>query len=763
LILTLPIVNLSENKCVFPGTGVHIDLSNSPPSRAFITDVRNNTRQRRASFAFACFGIQKGDSFKRCSEFGVYCKVSAGSKSQIIMEGLWLGMIVGDPKNLGKQYEFVEVKKLDDDIDLPVPKDYVRELRASLNMFINKYDQSKNSRMIWDIARQLNGSTLTYKELNDMIWKAISLIPGLGLEWILIFLESDLERRMDLCSKRFRDLAERSPKPDKEDGDPVARLGQELEPFPELMKYFKRFLEIKVSLNEEAQKTIVDDFDKLKSHHSGGEEYSKFLGHLTFLLALPWASETSPKISIAKVAEILDQDHACLNFVKDNICDYVAPKILNPQGRADILCFVGPPGVGKTSLGASIAKALDKKFVRMSVGGLRDEAEIRGHRVTYVGSTPGRVLRLLKQCGTKNLVFMIDEIDKMEKSSQGDPGSALLEVLDPEQNHSFVDLYAGTGFDLSQILFICTANVEQYIPVALRDRMDIIRFPGYTEWEKIKIAKEFLISKNLNETGLENNMKVSWSDDAILKLINGYTREAGVRNLNRRMKEICRKLAGIYLEKETKEFDITPDSVELLLGPPKYVLQEARPTGIGITIGLAWTPHGGEILRVESRFFPRIREADNLLQTGLQQKVMQEANRAALTNLAKFVDQEEFRKKLQSHLIHLHIPEGAIPKDGPSAGITAFCAIYSLFRGLKVRPLVAMTGEINLEGGVLPVGGIKEKIIAARNAGINEVILPQTNERNLLEVPEDIKNKMKFHLVSSIDEVIGIAFEKNPA
>ena len=515
-------------------------------------------------------------------------------------------------------------------------------------------------------------------------------------------------------------------------------------------------------------RSILEDLERLLSCGRSAHEWSMFKGRLEFTLGLPWKEETEQKGDIDAVAKTLDEDHYGLKYPKGRICDGIAPKILNPEGKSQILCFVGPPGVGKTSLAKSIARALGRKLIIMSVGGIRDEAQIRGHRVTYIGALPGQILKLIRRCGTKDPVFVIDEIDKISHSStsSGDPESAMLEVLDPEQNYAFTDHYLDCAYDLSKVMFIATANMEDGISPSLRDRMDIITLPGYLEDEKTEIAKKYLIPKWMQEVGLlQNKVTANFSDGIIRKLIRGYTREAGVRKLENLIAAISRKITTLYLRSRTEgnpidQFMVDDKMTENFLGPMKFTNNKARPTKIGQAIGLAWTPVGGDILCVQSVMYPRSAGKKTFARTGMQGDVMKEADEVAMTlnkNRLKAMH-PDLLKEWRRDSIHLHIPEGAIPKDGPSAGITVFMALHSLAIKKPIRELVAMTGEIDLGENVLPVGGIREKVVAAANMGIREIFLPKENERNLYDIPDSAKEKLQFHFVTCVQEVIDKAF-----
>jgi ATP-dependent Lon protease len=482
--------------------------------------------------------------------------------------------------------------------------------------------------------------------------------------------------------------------------------------------------------------------------------------YLDWLLAVPWNKKSKEIRDINWSKKVLEEDHYGLEKVKDRILEFLAVRSLLKKPQGTILCFVGPPGVGKTSLGKSIARATGRKFVRLSLGGVRDEAEIRGHRRTYIGALPGQIIQYMKKSGTKNPVFMLDEVDKMSMDFRGDPSAALLEVLDPEQNHMFVDHYLDTEFDLSMVMFIATANVLHTIPRALQDRMEVIQLSGYTENEKLEIAKRFLVRKQIEGNGL-NSKQIQFNDDALLDLIRLYTRESGVRNLEREVANVCRKTAKRIVTAELKSSAITTEEVEKLLGRPKFRMQGISENNqVGLTTGLAWTEVGGEVLQTEATLMDG---RGQLTLTGKLGEVMQESARAAMTfvrsRAADYGIGREFHRKMD---LHIHIPEGAIPKDGPSAGITMATTIVSALTKIPVRRDVAMTGEITLRGKVLPIGGVKEKLLAAHRAGIKLVILPKENEKDLQDLPQDILEVLSVNLVETMDEVLEIALERKP-
>jgi ATP-dependent Lon protease len=514
---------------------------------------------------------------------------------------------------------------------------------------------------------------------------------------------------------------------------------------------------------EDAKKEALRELDRLAKMPPAAAEYTVARTYLEWLIALPWNKQTEDNLDLAKAREILDADHWGLPKVKDRILEYLAVKSMRPAGKDPILCFVGPPGVGKTSLGKSIARALGRKFHRVSLGGMRDEAEIRGHRRTYIGALPGQIIQGLRRAESKNPVFMLDEIDKLGMDFRGDPASALLEVLDPEQNSAFRDHYVDVPFDLSRVLFITTANVLDTVPAPLRDRMEIIELAGYTEEEKVHIAKQHLLPKQAADHGLVLGEHLRWTDTAVRHLARGYTREAGLRNLEREIAAISRKIAKRRVEGALETVEVTPAVVSELLGAPRFVQEELeeRTRVPGVAVGLAWTPAGGDILFIEAT---RMKGAKTLSLTGQLGDVMKESVQTALSWIRSHAGELGVRPDFWEHSdIHVHVPAGAIPKDGPSAGVTMVTALASLLTRRPVKAELAMTGEVTLSGRVLPVGGIKEKVLAARRAGVRTVILPSRNEKNLLEdVPTEARQGMTFHLVESIDQVLPLALEEFP-
>jgi len=508
-------------------------------------------------------------------------------------------------------------------------------------------------------------------------------------------------------------------------------------------------------LPEEARKEAERELERLARMLPGAPEYVVARTYLDWILDLPWQVSTADKLDIKQARQVLDEDHYDIERIKDRILEYLAVRTLKPDAKGPLLCFVGPPGVGKTSLGQSIARALGRKFVRLSLGGVRDEAEIRGHRRTYIGALPGRIIQGLRRAGAKNPVFMLDEVDKLSVGFQGDPAAALLEVLDPEQNHAFVDHYLAVPFDLSRVMFICTANVTDTIPSALLDRLEVLELPGYTEEEKLEIARRYLVPRQLAESGLAP-AQLSLTDAALRCLVREYTREAGVRNLERWIGAVCRKIARQVSEGKTGPFSVDTAQLEDLLEPPRFrteaLLGEDE---VGVATGLAWTPAGGDVLFVEAAIVPG---KGRLTLTGNLGEVMQESAQAALTYARARADQLGIDADFyQRSDVHIHVPAGAIPKDGPSAGITMATALISALTRRPVYKRVAMTGEITLSGRVLPIGGVKEKVLAAQRVGVHTVILPRANRVDLREVPASVRNDIRFMFVEHMDEVLPVA------
>ncbi len=534
-------------------------------------------------------------------------------------------------------------------------------------------------------------------------------------------------------------------------------LGESDDKLAEIAEFQEKIKKCK--LPEVCEKEALKQLTRLEQMHFDSSEASVVRTYLDCIVELPWSKSTKDFLDIKKAKEVLDQNHYGLDKAKDRILEYLSVRKLNPKKKGQIICFVGPPGVGKTSLGRAIAKAMKRKFHRVSLGGIRDEAEIRGHRRTYIGAMPGRILQGLRQCGTKNPVFMLDEIDKLGNDFRGDPSSALLEALDPEQNFEFSDHYLNMPFDLSEVLFVLTANMADTIPSALLDRMELIHIPGYTRQEKVVIAKEHLLPRKLKDNGLIRR-SIQFSHNAIESIVSEYTLEAGLRELERKLDSVCRKIARQIAEGKKGRFTVTCQNMTKYLGPPQYINEmDQEESQVGLATGLAWTEVGGEHLYIEISLFPGKGE---LQLTGQIGEVMQESARAALTyTKAHQEDLNIDKEAFDANDIHIHVPAGAIPKDGPSAGIAIATALVSAFTGKKVNNKVGMTGEISLRGRVLPIGGLKEKALGALRAGIKTVIIPEKNKKDLHDIPKSIKSKLAFICVKDIRQVLDIAIEQD--
>lgn len=534
-------------------------------------------------------------------------------------------------------------------------------------------------------------------------------------------------------------------------------LGEGTELQEEIKGYQEALKKIKVT--EEVKDELDKQIKRLSQMHPESAETAVVRNYLDWMFALPWDKSTIDNLDLRKAKKILDEDHYGLEKVKERIVEYLGVRKLSKQIKGPILCFVGPPGVGKTSLGRSIARALGRKFIRISLGGVRDEAEIRGHRRTYVGALPGRIIQGLRRVGSNNPVFMMDEVDKIGADFRGDPSSALLEVLDPEQNYSFRDHYLGVPFDLSKVMFITTANLLDPIQPAFRDRMEVIHLPGYTEEEKLQIALRHLMPKQVKENAL-NEKLISFTSGSIKKIISQYTREAGVRNLEREMASVCRKVARKVAEGKKKSTKITSQNIERYLGPPKiFKDQLLQQDQVGVTTGVAWTATGGEMLFVEAT---KMKGKGNLSLTGSLGDVMKESAHAALSYARAHAKELGIDSQIfTQNDFHIHIPEGAIPKDGPSAGVTIATSLISVCTNLKVKRDVALTGEITLRGNILPIGGLKEKVLAAQRAGVKKIILPAANKKDLIDIPRKVKKEIEFIFVEEIKEVFDQALVKD--
>jgi ATP-dependent Lon protease len=530
-------------------------------------------------------------------------------------------------------------------------------------------------------------------------------------------------------------------------------LGERSPEQAEVSQLRKRLDEIK--LPDDVRREADRELTRLESTPAAAPDFQVTRTHLELILELPWNETTPDNFDLVGARRVLDEDHYGLKDIKERILEHLAVMKLNPQANAPILCFIGPPGVGKTSLGQSIARALGRKFERLSLGGMHDEAELRGHRRTYVGAMPGRVLQSIRRAGVKNPLLMMDEVDKLGQDFRGDPASALLEILDPAQNSTFRDNYLDLPFDLSKIFFITTANASDTIPRPLWDRMEIIRLSGYSDEEKLQIARRYLLPRRLKEGGLTAE-QLTVPDETILAMIRRYTRESGVRELERTLGALARKVALRIAQGDTRNVNVLPTDLKTFLGAERFFLENARKTlPAGVATGLAWTESGGDVLYIEAVLLPESDRSDRLTLTGQLGSVMQESAKAARTYVVSHFSSLGIEPNAGG--VHIHVPAGAIPKDGPSAGVTMATALASLYSGYPVRNDTAMTGEITLTGMVLPVGGIKEKVLAARRAGLKRVILPKENEKDVAELPEDVRNSMEFEFAERIEDVLGVA------
>jgi ATP-dependent Lon protease len=511
----------------------------------------------------------------------------------------------------------------------------------------------------------------------------------------------------------------------------------------------------KANLPEEAKKEFEREMGRLERLPTGAPDYHVTRSYLEFVLDLPWNEQTEDNLEISHARQVLDEDHFGLKEVKERILEHLSVLKRNPEAKAPILCFVGPPGVGKTSLGQSIARALGRKFERFSLGGLHDEAELRGHRRTYIGAMAGRLLQAMRRAGANNPVLLLDEVDKLGRDFRGDPAAALLEILDPEQNKSFRDNYLDLAFDLSKVLFITTANSLDTIPQPLLDRMEMLRLSGYSTEEKLQIARRYLIPRQLKASGLTEE-ELEFTDEGLNAIISGYTREAGLRRLERAIARVARKVTLRFVESQVENIVVTPDLLGDLLGPEMFLPEEMRKTvPAGVATGLAWTETGGDVLYIETVLLPN---GKGLTLTGQLGEVMQESAKAAQSYIWSHAEDLGIDPEvIKNNGVHIHVPAGAIPKDGPSAGVTMTTAMASLYTGLSARSDTAMTGEVTLAGLVLPIGGVKEKVLAARRSGITRVILPKGNKKDLRELPDHVRQEMQFHFVDRVEEVLSLA------
>jgi ATP-dependent Lon protease len=687
---------------------------------------------------------------------------------KVLVEGKMRGAIKEYLKN--DDYFLIKVREIEDvDDQNDVKKQaLMRSIKESFELYL-KLSKKVHVEMMGTIAAIEDGSKLadvvvTHLNVKLVDKQKIMEIFNVGerLESIYSMMLSEIEilQVEEKIKRRVKKQMEKTQKDyylNEQMRAIQKEMGEKDDFCNEIAEIEKRLKQKKLS--EEATKKVRQEIKKLQMMAPMSAEATVVRNYIDWLIDMPWADKTENKFTLRESENILEEDHYGLKKVKERIIEYLAVQLLAKKNKGPILCLVGPPGVGKTSIAKSVARATNRKFVRISLGGVRDEAEIRGHRRTYIGAMPGKIIQSLKKAGSNNPVFCLDEVDKLSSDFRGDPSSALLEVLDPEQNIAFNDNYLDVDYDLSDVMFITTANVLQTIPAPLQDRMEVIRIAGYTELEKLQITKKFLVAKQMEANGLlpEN---IEFSRRALLRIIQQYTREAGVRNLEREIASVCRKVAKeIVNNGNKKKLIISSKSIPKYLGVPKYRHGEIEgKSEIGLTIGLAWTEVGGELLVIEASI---MEGTGKMVMTGKLGDVMQESVQAALTYIRARAEQfglpNNFYNKID---IHVHVPEGAIPKDGPSAGIAMATSIASALMKKKVRSDMAMTGEITLRGRVLPIGGLKEKILAAHRGNIKMVIIPKDNEKDLVEVPQNVQNALKIVFVDHIDEVLKIAFDE---
>jgi len=767
---TMPLIPL-RGMSVFPHMVIHFDVGREKSINALESAMVND------SYIFLCTQKDAKIEDPTIDEFyhvGTVSKIKQmlklpGGGIRVLVEGINRGEIV----NITKEDEYFEAD-IDEYIYDPDKIVVNKEMQAAMRLVINDFEEylrlnnrvptdilltvtdiTDPGRLVDVISSYINFKTETHQKILETFdfYERLELLHKmLGEEIELLKIEERINQRVKTQISKVQKeyfLKEQLRAIQKELGEDDD-IDKEVEEYKEKIE--------KIKMPEEVKEKALKEVERLERMLDHSAEATVIRNYLDWLLALPWSKETKDKVDIKRARDILNRDHYGLYDVKERILEFIAIRKLTNQTKGPILCLVGPPGVGKTSIAKSIAESLNRKFIRMSLGGVHDEAELRGHRRTYVGAMPGRVISLIRKAGTKNPVFLFDEIDKLSNGFRGDPASALLEILDPEQNKEFTDHYLDVPFDLSKVLFITTANSTSTIPAPLLDRMEVIKLSGYTEEEKLKIAMNYLIPKQIKEHGLSDK-NVNISENAVRKIINEYTREAGVRELERNIANMCRKAAKNILETKKKSIRINKDDIPKYLGKEKYLPDmEVRENQVGVATGLAWTPFGGEILSIEVSC---MKGTGKLQLTGKLGDVMKESAMAGISyiraNSDKLGIDNDFYKEMD---LHVHVPEGAIPKDGPSAGITMATAAISALTEIPVSKDIAMTGEITLRGRVLPVGGIKEKVLAANRIGIKKVILPYENNRDLQDIPDKIKRKMEFILVKNMDEVLEHALVK---
>ncbi len=706
-------------------------------------------------------------------EFGTVCKIKQmlklpGDAIRVLVEGINRGKI--NQIIFDEPYFRAEITKFEEEVVENDPE--IEALKRGCLTAFEKYVAISNKispdvlisvSTITEISRFVDvlASNITLKiDQKQKLIETISVKERLEILYSLLLSEIEiLEVEKQINDKVRRHINKMQKEYYLREQLKVIKeeLGEENDHDDEMAEFYERLKKLK--LNKKITEKVSKEIDRLSRLSPASAESGVIRNYINTILELPWNKQTKDKIDIKRSREILDEDHYGLKTVKERVLEYLAVRELTKSMKGPIICLVGPPGVGKTSIAKSIARSLDRKFIRMSLGGVRDEAEIRGHRRTYIGAIPGRIISNIKESGSKNPVFLFDEIDKLSSDFRGDPASALLEVLDPEQNKEFTDHFLEVPFDLSKVMFITTANSLSTIPRPLLDRMEVIQVSGYTEYEKLNIAKKYLVTKKSKEHGLDN-YGFNLSDKTLTDIINLYTRESGVRELERKIATVCRKAATVIVEKNKKTVRVNGQNLSKFLGAPRYRIDEiSLKDEVGIVTGLAWTAVGGETLSVE---VTTMRGSGKLVLTGQLGDVMKESARAGLsyvrTKIEEYNIPEDFHEKLD---IHIHIPEGAIPKDGPSAGITMATAMISALAGIPVDRKVAMTGEITLRGRALAIGGFKEKSLAAKRAGIKKILFPKDNIKDLEDIPETVKKEIEFIPVENMDEVLAHALKKD--
>lgn len=766
---TIPLIPL-RGLSIFPYMVIHFDVGRDKSVNALEEAMVNDSLIFLTSQKEAKIDMPTPDDFY---EVGTVCKIKQmlklpGDTIRVLVEGINRGKIMevvqDDPYFEVEIEEFIYESNKEED----------KKIKAMMRMVVDDFEDyvKAGNKVSSDVLVTISeieepgrladviSSYLQLKQ-NDKQKILEAFHPYKRLEVLHIILEEEIEvlEIEEEINDRVKSQINKVQKEYylKEQIKAIQKeLGEDQGVQAEVDEYKEKIEDI--NMPEEVKEKALKEADRLRRLSPSSAETGVIRNYLEWIIELPWDNETKDRVDLKKSREILDTDHYGLKDVKERILEYLAIRKLAKNMKGPILCLVGPPGVGKTSIAKSIARALNRKFVRMSLGGVRDEAEIRGHRRTYVGAIPGRIISSMKKAGSKNPVFLFDEIDKLNGDFRGDPASALLEVLDPEQNNTFTDHFLEAPFDLSKVMFLTTANTMNSIPRPLLDRMEVIRISGYTEEEKLEIAKRYLVPKQIKEHGMKSK-NISLSENALKNIISNYTREAGVRNLERNIANVMRKAAKRIVEEKIKKVRVNAGNLEKYLGTPKYTRQEAeKENQIGIATGLAWTAVGGETLSIE---VTPMKGKGKLQLTGKLGDVMKESAMTGISYIRSRVEEfnidENFHKEKD---IHIHVPEGAIPKDGPSAGITMATAVISSLTGIPVDSSVAMTGEITLRGRVLPIGGVKEKVLAANRVGIKKILLPWKNKKDMDDVPDKVKKNLNFVFVKNMDEVLEHALIK---